>query len=173
LAPGPTGGKGMADMTAIRNEATLNGAADHHCFGCGDQNPHGLRLKFFRRDAPEGGVYTDWLPTATDEGYVGMAHGGLVSTVCDEVMAWSCYAGKIWGMTARLTVRFREPVHVGRAYRAEGWVVTSRGRLVDVAAEMRDAMTGQLVADATAQFIRVSDEQSVAWSERYGGLDSE
>ncbi len=163
----------MAEMTATRDEAPLNRAADHQCFGCGEQNPHGLRLKFFRRDGPEGGVYTDWTPTATNEGYVGMVHGGLVSTVCDEVMAWSCYAQQIWGMTARLTVRFRQPVHVGRAYRANGWVVTSRGRLVDVVAEILDAGTGQVVADATAQFIRVSDAQSLEWSERYGGFDSE
>lgn len=168
MAPGPTGGKGMADMTAIRNEATLNGAADHHCFGCGDQNPHGLRLKFFRRDAPEGGVYTDWLPTATDEGYVGMAHGGLVSTVCDEVMAWTCYAEEIWGMTARLSVRFRQPVLVGQAYRATGWIVTSRGRMVDVAAAMHHRESGRLVAEATAQFLRVSDAQSTEWVRRYG-----
>lgn len=160
-------------MTHTPRNVPLNRATDHHCFGCGEENPHGLRLKFFRREEPDAGVYTDWLPRATDEGYVGLVHGGIVSTVCDEVMAWSCYAQEIWGMTARLTVRFRQPVHVGRPYRAAGWVVSSRGRLIDVAAEMRDLETGQLVADAGAQFIRVSGEQSVAWSERYGWLDAE
>ncbi len=160
-------------MTDSYPEAPLNRASDHYCFGCGEQNPHGLRLKFFRRDSVDGGVFADWVPTATHEGYVGMVHGGLVSTVCDEVMAWSCYAQRIWGMTARLTVRFRQPVHVGRPYRADGWVVSSKGCLIDVAAEMRDSGTGRLVADATAQFIRVSDAQSLAWSERYGGIENE
>ena len=160
-------------MTPIPTDAPLNRAADHHCFGCGEQNPHGLRLKFYRRDRPEGGVYTDWIPTPTEEGYVGMVHGGLISTVCDEVMAWACYAQEIWGMTGRLSVRFRQPVHVGASYRATGWVVSSRGRMIEVAAEMRDGRTGQLVAEATAQFIRVSDNQSAAWAVRYGGLDAD
>ena len=130
--------------------APLNRAADHHCFGCGDQNPHGLRLKFYRLDEDNGRVHADWVPTPTEEGYVGMVHGGLISTVCDEVMAWACYAQEIWGMTARL------------------W-----GRMIELAAEMRDGRTGQLVADATAQFIRVSDDQSAAWAERYGGLEAD
>ena len=157
-------------MTAAIRPQPLNRRADHHCFGCGDENPHGLRLKFFPRTGGERGVYADWTPTATEEGYVGLVHGGLISTVCDEVMAWSCYAEEIWGMTARLSVRFRQPVLVGRSYRATGWVVSARGRLVDVAAAMHDRDSGELVAEATAQFLRVSEDQSAAWVERYGAL---
>ena len=160
-------------MTQVPTGPPLNRAADHHCFGCGEQNPHGLRLKFYRRDDPGDGVYADWVPTPTEEGYVGMVHGGLISTVCDEVMAWACYAQEIWGMTARLAVRFRQPVRLGQPYRATGWVVSSRGRMIELAAEMRDGRTGQLVADATAQFIRVRDDQSAAWTERYGALDAD
>lgn len=149
----------------------LNRNADHHCFGCGEQNPHGLRLKFVQRDGLNGGVYADWTPSPTEEGYVGMVHGGLISTVCDEVMAWSCYAGEVWGMTARLSVRFRRPVRVGEDYRASGWIVSTRGRLIDLAAAMHHRQTGELVADATAQFVRVTDGQSAEWKARYGGLD--
>lgn len=155
-------------MTAPSSPAPLNRQTDHHCFGCGDDNPHGLRLKFYPRLDSDRGVYTDWTPTATEEGYVGMVHGGLISTVCDEVMAWTCYAEEIWGMTARLSVRFRQPVLVGQAYRATGWIVTSRGRMVDVAAAMHHRESGRLVAEATAQFLRVSDAQSTEWVRRYG-----
>ncbi len=160
-------------MTPTPTGAPVNRVADHHCFGCGEQNPHGLRLKFFQRDGPDDGVYTDWVPMPTEEGYVGMVHGGLISTVCDEVMAWACYAQEIWGMTARLTVRFRQPVHVGQSYRTTGWVVSSRGRIIEVAAEMRDGQTGQLVAESTAQFVRVSAEQSADWTQRYGQPDAD
>jgi acyl-coenzyme A thioesterase PaaI-like protein len=155
-------------MTAPSPPAPLNRQTNHHCFGCGDDNPHGLRLKFYPRLDSDRGVYTDWTPTATEEGYVGMVHGGLISTVCDEVMAWTCYAEEIWGMTARLSVRFRQPVLVGQAYRATGWIVTSRGRMVDVAAAMHHRESGRLVAEATAQFLRVSDAQSTEWVRRYG-----
>lgn len=102
-----------------------------------------------------------------------MVHGGLITTVCDEAMAWACYSQKIWGMTARLMVRFRQPVHVGRSYRATGWVVSSRSRIIEVASAIHDGQSGLLVADATARFVKVSDEQSVAWVERYGSPDQE
>ena len=151
--------------------ASLNQNADHHCFGCGERNPHGLRLKFFPHDGPDGGVYADWTPSPTEEGYVGMVHGGLISTVCDEVMAWSCYAERVWGMTARLSVRFRRPVRVGEDYRATGWIVSTRSRLIELAAAMHHRETGELVADATARFVRVSEGQSAEWEARYGGLD--
>lgn len=155
-------------MTATTNGRPINRRADHHCFGCGDENPHGLRLKFYAREDGSPGVQTDWIPTPMEEGYVGMVHGGLISTVCDEVMAWTCYAEEIWGMTARLSVRFRQPVLVGQAYRATGWIVTSRGRMVDVAAAMHHGESGLMVAEATAQFLRVSDAQSTEWIRRYG-----
>ncbi len=159
----------MTDDTVGQTDP-LNMIRDHHCFGCGDLNPHGLRLRLFRRDHPEGGVFADWAPGHTEEGYVGMVHGGLISTVCDEVMAWSCYARKIWGVTARLNVRFRRPVVVGGSYRAEGWVVSERGRVIDLAASIRDRTTGEQVADATAQFIRASADQASEWERRYGRL---
>lgn len=158
-------------MTTESFSEPLNIRADHNCFGCGDHNPHGLHLHFFRRDVPQGGVYADWTPSATEEGYVGMVHGGLVSTVCDEVMAWSCYEGEVWGVTARLNVRFRKPVLVGTSYRAEGWIVSSRGRMLELASSLRERSSGQLVAEASAQFIRVPPDQAAAWVERYGGLD--
>lgn len=160
-------------MSTGSQPTPLNARADHHCFGCGNDNPHGLHLRFFRRDVPEGGVYADWMPGLTEEGYVGMVHGGIVTTVCDEVMAWSCYERQIWGVTARLSVRFRKPAEVGQRYRAEGWIVSARGKLIDLAASLRHAETGQLVAEATAQFIRVPETQALAWQERYGRLRDE
>ncbi|HEV2528640.1 MAG TPA: PaaI family thioesterase [Thermomicrobiales bacterium] len=159
----------MSDATTDRTEP-LNAIRDHHCFGCGDLNPHGLRLRLFLRDDPGGGVYADWTPVGTEEGYVGMVHGGIVSTVCDEVMAWSCYAREVWGVTARFNVRFRRPVLVGGSYRAEGWVVSERGRMVELAAAVRDRTNGQVVAEATAQFIRVGADQAAEWERRYGRL---
>lgn len=155
-------------MTTDPLLSAVNGRADHNCFGCGDASPHGLRLKIFPRDG--GGVFADWVPGPTEEGYVGLVHGGLITTVLDEVMAWSCYADAVWGMTASISVRFRRPVEVGGAYRAEGWVVSSRGRVFEVASSLSDARSGGRVAEATARFIRVTGEQAEGWTERYGGL---
>ena len=60
---------------------------DHNCFGCGADNPWGLHLIFFAE--PDGAVYSHWTPELNHQGYDGMVHGGIISTVFDEVMAWA------------------------------------------------------------------------------------
>jgi acyl-coenzyme A thioesterase PaaI-like protein len=143
---------------------------DHGCFGCGALNPHGLRLWF----APtEAGVEAPFTPLAVHEGYAGLVHGGIVSTVLDEVMAWSLYRLDIWAVTVKMGVSFRRPVPVGEACVAEGWIVRDRGRLVETAAALRSVTDGEVLATATGTFARVPVARAEAWRARYltGGGD--
>ena len=77
------------------------------------------------------------------EGWDGIAHGGILCTILDEVMAWSLVGEDNWGLTARISVEFKKPVEVGEPIRAEGWITRSRRRLVDTAARIIDAATGE------------------------------
>lgn len=142
----------------------INARDDHNCFGCGKLNLHGLQLTFF---LAEDGVYAPFTPGPAQEGYVGLVHGGIITTVLDEVMAWSLYRLEIWAVTAKIEVVFRRPVEVGVATRATGRLVKDRRRLLDVAAEMRRASDDLLLATATATFARVPAGQAEAWKERY------
>ncbi|MGH2531215.1 MAG: PaaI family thioesterase [Thermomicrobiales bacterium] len=146
------------------------GRDDHHCFGCGRLNPHGLRLQFFR---DERGVWAPFTPDQRHEGYTGIVHGGIISTVLDEVMAWALYAEAIWAVTARISVAFRKPVEVGVPTRAVGWIEADRGRGLDVVSELRRDADGLVLATATASFIRVPREQAAAWQGRYLQLQPE
>jgi acyl-coenzyme A thioesterase PaaI-like protein len=98
-----------------------------------------------------------------------MVHGGVISTVLDEVMAWSLYRHQIWAVTAELTVRYRMPLAVGESTYSVGWKVRRRRRRVDMAAELRRDADGALLAQATAVFIEVSADQADAWRQRYLG----
>lgn len=138
---------------------------DHNCFGCGKGNAHGLQLDFHADE--RGGVWTEFEPAARFEGYVGMVHGGVISTVLDEVMAWSLYRRETWAVTAELTVRYRAPVVVGERIRATGWEVASRGRRIEMAGDIRRARDGVVLASATAVFMRVPEDQAAAWRDRY------
>ena len=139
---------------------------DHGCFGCGRLNPHGLRLRF--APPPNGdGVEAEFTPRPEDEGYGGMVHGGIVTTLLDEAMAWAISARGIWAVTAKIEVRFRRPVAIGAPLRALGWLATDRGRLLEAVAELRAEADGELLAEATATFARVSAEQERDWRERY------
>ena len=148
--------------------AKINAIDDHRCFGCGRLNPHGLRLTFFRL-ADGTGVWAPFTPQRDHEGYAGLTHGGIISTVLDEVMAWSLYDREVWAVTARMSVAFRRPVEVGEPTRAVGAMVADRGRLVEVAGQLLRARDGVVLADAAGTFARVPAAQALAWRERYLG----
>ena len=108
--------------------------APHNCFACGTLNTHGLQLEL------HAGGERCWTEITLDrrfEGWDGIAHGGIVCTLLDEVMAWALVEHDHWGVTARMSVDFKRPVPIGRPVRAEGRVVGVRRRLVDAAGVVR------------------------------------
>jgi len=154
-APGPSAGR----------------TNDHNCFGCGLRNDSGLRLLF--DDDPDGnGVRAVFVPAPRVEGYTGMVHGGIITTVLDEVMAWSLSRHGIWAVTAALATRYRKPIRIGQPTLATGTIVRDRGRALELRGEIRDRDDGRLLAEATATFIRVSGAQAKIWVERYVSPDA-
>ena len=102
------------------DESTLtriNSADDHYCFGCGRLNPNGLYLHFYPLD-DESGIWAPFTPLREHEGYMGMVHGGIISTILDEVMTVALPA-RSGGDRAALD-RYRKPVEVGVPTRAIG-----------------------------------------------------
>lgn len=106
-------------------------------------------------------------PEQRHEGYTGVVHGGIVTTILDEVMAWALYAEGIWAVTGELWVRFRRPLVVGQATEAFGRLERDRGRVLNVAGDVRRVGDGVVLASATATFVRVPGDQADAWRERY------
>lgn len=140
---------------------------DHGCFGCGDANPCGLALRF--ETTGPGEVEARFVPRRQDEGFFGVVHGGIVTAMLDEAMAWASMSADVWAMTAKMEVRFRRPVRVGAALRLVGRVVSARGKLIETAGEVRAADDDVLLAEATASFIRVPATQAAEWKARYVG----
>jgi len=138
--------------------------APHNCFACGTLNTHGLHLEL------HAGGDRCWTELALDrrfEGWDGIAHGGIVCTLLDEVMAWALVEHDHWGVTARMSVDFRRPVPVGRAVRAEGRVVGIRRRLIDAEGIVVDATTGELLARAEATYVAAPEGRKAELKARY------
>ena len=112
-------------------------------------------------------MWADWLPSREQEGYSGIAHGGLITAVLDEVMGWVLSHREIWAVTARLNVSFRKPVEIGKATRARAWVVADHGRKIDVAADLRLIDDDTLLAEGAGVFVRVSPSVAEEWQARY------
>ena len=110
---------------------------DNMCFGCGKDNPMGLHLHF-RTD--ENGCYTSFVPQPVHQSYDGRMHGGLISTLLDETMGNYpyMYEHKV-AYTARLEVRFRQPVRIGERIQVITKVKRRKGQLLE--------MTGQVVRE--------------------------
>jgi uncharacterized protein (TIGR00369 family) len=138
--------------------------APHGCFACGELNEHGLHMSLHARDD------RCWSELTLDErfqGWDGIAHGGILSTILDEVMAWTLVSQDAWGVTARMTVTYHRPVHIGRPIRAEGRITEARRRLSRTAAEITDAETGELLASAEATYVAAPEERRAELKARY------
>jgi len=139
--------------------------APHHCFGCGTLNASGLGLVLHVE--PRRG-WTELTLEQRFEGWDGIAHGGILCTILDEVMAWSLVGEDNWGVTARISVAFKKPVEIGHPIRAEGWITRSRRRLVDTAAQIVDPRTGDVFATATGVYVAADEAQKQELRRRYG-----
>jgi len=137
----------------------------HNCFACGSLNSHGLNLVLHLGDDH---CWTELRLPDRFEGWQGIAHGGIVCTILDEVMAWSLVQHDVWGVTARMIVDFRRPVRIGRAIRGEGRLVERRRRVLDATGRIVDAGTGEELAAAKGTYVAASEDRKRELKERYG-----
>lgn len=80
----------------------------YYCFGCCPENPLGLHMEFYE-DGEE--IVCSWEPQAHFQGWVDTLHGGVQSTLIDEIASWVVFRRKqTTGVTTRLEVKFRKPV---------------------------------------------------------------
>jgi acyl-coenzyme A thioesterase PaaI-like protein len=137
---------------------------EHNCFACGTLNAHGLQLELHS----QGGMcWTELTLSDRFEGWNGIAHGGIVATILDEVMAWSLIDHDAWGLTARMTVDFKRPVPIGTPVRGEGWVVETRRRLLRTAGQIVSVGDDELLATAEGTYLAAPEERKRELKVRY------
>jgi len=138
--------------------------APHHCFACGALNEQGIHLDLH---VDGDRCWTELTVADRFQGWDGIAHGGIICTILDEVMAWSLAATDNWGLTARLNVDFKRPVRLGVPIRGEGWITTVRRRIVETAARIVDPESGDVLATATATYVAADAARKAELQARY------
>jgi len=129
---------------------------DHFCFACGDKNSDGLQLKF---TYPQPGTCrAGFVPEQKYQGWRGILHGGIISTLLDEALAHAVGGAEGGGgaseaVTAELTVRFKKPVSIGSKIILSGWVEKDNGKIVEASSELTDE-TGLVLASARGKLVR-------------------
>jgi acyl-coenzyme A thioesterase PaaI-like protein len=158
----------IKSMTDFRDPATTDPfpivRSDHACFGCGDDNPIGLHLRFSPED---DGVKASFIPGPQHQGFQDVVHGGIISAVLDEAMAWATAHAGVWAVTGEMRVRFRQPLKIGEITTVAARVSGTRGRLVTAAAELQLDRDRSAVATASATFVKVDADVEADWRARY------
>ena len=122
----------------------------HMCFGCGEKNPIGLKLKF----KIEGETaYTEFTPSNLHQGYEGIVHGGIVSTLLDEAGGRLLYDLGLNAVTAQILVKFKRPAAVGEKICLFAEVTQKRGKIITTVSRA-STEEGEILAEATTKFIR-------------------
>jgi acyl-coenzyme A thioesterase PaaI-like protein len=131
----------------------------HHdaCYVCGPGNPAstGLRLRPYG-----GGILGEVVLDDRHQGVPGLAHGGAIAALMDEVSGSVLIEAGLRFVTAQLDITYLAPVAIGHPLVLLAWLARSEGRKHTVKAELRDA--GRLLACATGLFLTVSPEHFTA-----------
>lgn len=123
---------------------------NNRCFACSSTNPHGLQMKFFT----DGEMLVSDLSVPEHLcGWRNLVHGGVISTILDEIMGWSAvYLLRRFTLTKTITIEFLKPLEVGSRLRVEGAVKEVKS---DREAEMESKLfneEGFLCAKGTGLF---------------------
>ncbi len=120
---------------------------DQPCFGCSPTHPNGFHLRF---DRDGDSVTTTFTPGPEHQGPPGIMHGGLVTTLADELGAWAIVLlREKFGFTADMQARFTRPVRIGVEIAGRSRIVRDGPRVVRVGVELSQAGTVAFQADLT------------------------
>ncbi len=108
----------------------------YNCFACSPYNENGLKLEFYYL---EDEVISTFTLDNRFEGFPGIVHGGIISTVHDEVMYWIVFelTGKI-PVTGSLSVKFKLPLTLNKKFTAKAKKIKDRKKLILCTSEITD-----------------------------------
>ncbi len=132
----------------------------NYCFGCGKDNPEGLRLKFHLDETGRRFVARFRLPRRFT-GPPAHAHGGVIAAILDEAMGKINKLRSVVAMTKEMRVEYVKPVPLHRSLIAEAWEISVHGRQHVNAAEIRNEH-GEVLARSTGTFIVIDPEKMFA-----------
>jgi len=142
---------------SVVKKVSIEKLQGRYCFACGTANPIGLNLEFYRFGDY---VCSDITLGKYHEGWQNMAHGGIISTLLDEVMSWTIiYFKKVFFVTRKMEVKYVNPVLVGTPLTVKGMLRDeSEPPKITARAEIRDDI-GKLLVRSKGEFVILPEER--------------
>lgn len=129
----------------------------YSCFACGTENPIGLDMRFFR----DGNrICSEIVLGRNYEGWENIVHGGIVSTMLDEIMSWTImYHKRVFIMTRTMELKYIRPVLVNVPLKVCGEIVDdSRHPRINAKGEIRDG-DRRLLVRARGEFVVLEEKR--------------
>ncbi|MBW2709347.1 MAG: PaaI family thioesterase [Deltaproteobacteria bacterium] len=144
-------------MNTDENRVPIQKLQGHHCFACGTDNPIGLNMQFYRLGDR---VCSDITLERNHEGWEGMAHGGIISTLLDEVMSWTVlYFKRTFLVTRKMAIKYIKPVSLGVPLTVRGEILDEPGHSkIEIQGEIVDA-AGKLLVRSHGEFVMLAENQ--------------
>ena len=135
----------------------INKPEGYNCFACGTENPMGLNLEFY---AEGDKVCSEITLGKYHVGWADITHGGIISTLLDEVMSWTIlYFKRIFFVTRKMELKYIKPVSTGVPLLVTGSIRpnSSNGKIITVRGELRDE-NNNLLAKSRGEFVEIDRE---------------
>jgi len=132
----------------------------NHCFGCGHDNPQGMRLKFTLDEESRQAVCHFKL-SRKYTGPPGHSHGGIIATILDEAMGKVNKFRNVLALTSSMEIKYLKPVPLGQALTVTAQEQSVEGRRHTNIGEIRNA-SNEVLACGTATFIAIDPEKIFA-----------
>jgi uncharacterized protein (TIGR00369 family) len=143
----------------IRSEKEMKFETYGNCFVCGENNSDGLRL-IFEIDKEKQNLKTTFVSSPTFQGWDGIVHGGIISTLLDEAMAKLVYELGFQAVTASLEIKFKKPAPILEPLLVYGEITEVGKRLIKARSTVAKE-DGTILAEGKSTLIkRVSSKMS-------------
>ena len=138
-------------------QISINADRDYsHCFGCGQNNPIGLKLSF-RWDGQT--ARAEFTPTELHQGWSGLVHGGIIICLLDEAMAYAGLFEDIICVTAKIQVQLRRLTSINQPLFITASVAKKTRKLVKTKASVTLSVGSVFALGSATEFVVDSRSQ--------------
>jgi acyl-coenzyme A thioesterase PaaI-like protein len=134
------------------------------CFGCGQENPNGLRITVFRDPKEPKRIRGRFDPQHYMIGFPGITHGGAIYTALDCMATWSGMVlrkTKAMWILRSATMKYHRPAFQGSSILLSATIESEEvdeWKAIHVRAEASDS-EGSLLAEGNFKVIPVSPDK--------------
>lgn len=132
-------------MTNLPSVSINTDRSDEMCFGCGQNNPIGLKLTF-KHDG--SAVRAEYTPGELFQGWSRVVHGGVIACMLDEAMSHAAHSAGTNCLTARMEIQFRRPTLINEPLIITARITRNTRRVIKTEAKVA-LKDGTVVAEST------------------------